>query len=86
MRELYIERLVSQNRNTSLTPSGPTTVVVGQTYTYNWAGSTATQGYEQIENFVAFDDSIFRVLSVQSNYSAGFESHSRRVQRCVPME
>jgi len=71
VRELYIERLVSQNRNTSRTPSGATSVVVGQTYTYTWSGATATQGYEQIENFVAFDDRIFRVLSIQSTYSAG---------------
>ena len=70
-RELFVERLISQNRNTSQTPSGPTTVVVGQTYTYSWTGATATQGYEQIENFVAFNDSIFRVLSIQSTYSAG---------------
>lgn len=69
--ELFVERLISQNRNTSHTPSGPTTVVVGQTYTYTWTGATAPQGYEQIENFVAFNDSIFRVLSVQSTYSAG---------------
>ncbi len=71
VRELYVERLVSQNRNSSQTPSGPTTVVVGQTYTYNWVGSTATQGYEQIENFLSLNESIFRVLSVQSTYSAG---------------
>lgn len=71
VRELYVERLVSQNRNTSLTPQGPTTVVVGQTYTYSWSGDTATQGYEQVTNFIPFDDRIFRVISVQSTYAAG---------------
>ena len=71
IRELYVERFVSQNRNTSQTPSGPTTVVVGQTYTYNWVGATAPQGYEQVANFIAFNDAIFRVLSVQSSYSSG---------------
>ena len=71
VRELFVERLISQNRNTSLTPSGPTTVVVGQTYTYTWVGDTATQGYEQVTNFLTFDDRIFRVLSVQSTYAAG---------------
>ena len=71
VREVFVERLISQNRNTSNTPSGPTTVVVGQTYTYTWTGATAPQGYEQVENFVTFGDSIFRVLSVQSSYSSG---------------
>ena len=71
VREIYVERLISQNRNTSHTPSGPTTVVVGQTYTYTWTGATAPQGYEQVENFVTFGDTIFRVLSVQSSYSSG---------------
>jgi uncharacterized repeat protein (TIGR01451 family) len=71
VREVFVERLISQNRNTSNTPSGPTTVVVGQTYTYTWTAATAPQGYEQVENFVTFGDSIFRVLSAQSSYSSG---------------
>ncbi len=78
-RELFVEHLISQNRNaiTSVVldgvtiPAGGTmTLVVGQTYTLKLVGGTATQGYNQFESFINFPNTIFQVLSVSTTYSA----------------
>ena len=67
-RQLFVEHLVSQNRNQITAITGPggvaaeTTVFVGQTYTYELHGSTATNGYEQLEAFVDFPNLIFQIL------------------------
>ncbi|HEX8099334.1 MAG TPA: sortase [Actinomycetota bacterium] len=76
-REIYVEKLVSQNRNSVQAITGPgglgdpapTTVFVGQTYTYKLYSSTATGGYEQLENFINFTNTIFQVLSVSESYT-----------------
>lgn len=69
-RELYVEKLISQNRNTVVSITGPTTVYVGQTYTYTVNADTATNGYEQIETYLDLSNVIFRVLAVSTTYSA----------------
>jgi LPXTG-site transpeptidase (sortase) family protein len=77
-REIYVERLVSQNRNSVQAITGPgglgdppaTTVFVGETYTYKLFSSTATGGYEQLESFINFSNVIFQVLSVSTTYTA----------------
>ena len=60
-REIYVERLISQNRNAtldvkldgiSIAPGGNMTLMVGQTYNITLIAKTATQGYEQIESFI----------------------------------
>lgn len=78
-RELYVEHLISQNRNsitdvklngTSVPNGGSMSLVVGGTYTIDLLGGTATQGYEQFEAFINFPNTIFQVLSVLTTYSA----------------
>ena len=69
-REVYVEHLVSQARNDITSITGPTTVYVGQTYTYTLVASTATNGYEQLETFLTFPNIVFRVDAVTSSYSA----------------
>jgi uncharacterized repeat protein (TIGR01451 family) len=69
-RELYVEKLVSQNRNSTLSVNGPSTVIVGQTYTYVVNAKTATGGYEQLESFLYFPNTMFQVLSISTTYSA----------------
>src|SRR5437660_11423097 len=69
-RELYVEHLVSQNRNSVLSISGPTTVYVGQTYQYTVNASTATQGYEQLEAFLNLSNVIFQVTNISTTYTA----------------
>jgi len=78
-RELYVEHLISQNRNSttgvklngvSVPPGGSMNLVVGNTYTIELDGATATQGYEQLEEFVNFPNTIFQILSVSTTYSA----------------
>lgn len=70
-RELYVEKLISQNRNRVTAFIGPTDVLVGNTYQYTLNSKTATAGYEQVESFVNFPNHIFQILSVNSTYSVG---------------
>lgn len=78
-RQLYVEHLISQNRNgltdvkldgVSIPAGGSMDLVVGNTYTIELDGFTATQGYNQLESFIHFPNTIFQVLSVESTYSA----------------
>jgi uncharacterized repeat protein (TIGR01451 family) len=67
-RELYIEKLNSQNRNTVGGIFGPTSLQVGGIYTFNVTWSTAPGGYEQLEHFVNLANTSFRLLSSYSVY------------------
>ena len=69
-REVYVEKLISQNRNSVNSITGPTTVYVGQTYNYTVNASTATQGYEQLEAFLNLSNIIFQVQSIATTYTA----------------
>jgi uncharacterized repeat protein (TIGR01451 family) len=69
-RELYVEKIISQNRNSVLSINGPTTVYVGQTYNYTVKASTATQGYEQLEAFLNLSNVIFQVLTISTTYTS----------------
>jgi Carboxypeptidase regulatory-like domain len=78
-REIYVERLVSQNRNsvTAIKLNGATVpfggtmnLAVGNIYTIRLEASTATNGYEQIESFINLPNVIFQTLSVSSTYTA----------------
>ena len=79
LREFYVEHLISQARNTvndiklngvSVPAGGTMTLMVGQTYNITINGATATQGYNQLEEFINFPNTIFQVLSVATTYSA----------------
>ena len=83
-RELYVEHLVSQSRNTvsnveygatlgsltSVGAGGTMTLLVGNTYYIKMTGSTATNGYEQSESFLTLPNTIFQVLSASTTYTA----------------
>ena len=77
-REIYVEHLISQNRNSvngiyldgQLVGSAGMTLMLGNTYTLELDGSTATNGYNQIEDFINLPNNIFRVNSVKTTYSA----------------
>src|SRR5215217_4074037 len=83
-RELFVEHLVSQSRNTisdvqygtslaslsSVANGGTMALMVGNTYYIKLMGATATQGYEQIESFINFPNTVFQVLSVATTYTA----------------
>lgn len=78
-RELYVERLISQNRNGvdyiklngAAVPAGAgMTLVVGNTYTIELGAHTATQGYSQLEGFINFPNTIFQTLGVSTTYTA----------------
>src|SRR5438876_495792 len=69
-REIYVEKIISQNRNSVQSIVGPTTVYVGQTYTYTVNATTATQGYEQLEAFLNLSNVIFQVQAIATTYTA----------------
>ena len=69
-RELFVEKLVSQNRNAVVSSTGPTTVRQGSRVTYTVNSKTATQGYEQLVAAALFPSSVFRIVSTASTYSA----------------
>jgi uncharacterized repeat protein (TIGR01451 family) len=75
-RELYVERLISQARNSVESISGPETVYVGNTYQYTIVGKTATQGYQQLVFFLNLPGTIFRILDISSSYSAPPAPHN----------
>lgn len=68
-REIFVEKLVSQNRNSVIQISGPTSVFVGDTATFAFLTKTATGGYEQLENFISWPNTVFRVLSAATSYT-----------------
>jgi len=69
-REIYVEKIISQNRNSVNSITGPTTVYVGSTYNYTVNASTATQGYEQLQAFLNLSNVIFQVLSIATTYTS----------------
>ncbi|HEX6795320.1 MAG TPA: hypothetical protein VF304_15845, partial [Casimicrobiaceae bacterium] len=78
-RELYVEHLISQNRNSitgikvdgvAVPAGGSVGMVVGNTYVVELDGGTATQGYNQFEAFINLSNAVFQILSVQTTYSA----------------
>jgi hypothetical protein len=81
-RELYVEHLISQNRNSVLsvtssaidqpavgTTPAHATVFIGHTYTFTVTAKTATGGYEQMETFDTFPSPMFRIVGVQATYA-----------------
>ena len=69
-REIYVEHIISQNRNSVNSIVGPTTVYVGSTYNYTVNASTATQGYEQLEAFLNLSNVIFQVQAIATTYTS----------------
>jgi hypothetical protein len=70
-RELFVEYLISQNRNAvtdiklngvSIAAGGTMKLMVGNTYNIQLIGKTATQGYEQLESFINFPTPFFRSI------------------------
>ena len=79
-REIYIESLISQNRNSideiqidgvSIPDGSSVNLVKGETYEIKLIGSTATQGYNQFESFINLRNTIFQIMSVSSSYNVG---------------
>ncbi len=69
-RELFVEDLIRQNRNSVISIAGPTTVVVGNTYTFTTQSRTAPGGYEQLASFLDWPGTIYEVQSVSVTYTA----------------
>jgi uncharacterized repeat protein (TIGR01451 family) len=53
-----------------LSITGPTSVYVGQSYTFRLVADTATQGYDQLESFINLSNVVFQVQSIVTAYTA----------------
>ncbi|MBD2101034.1 DUF11 domain-containing protein [Leptolyngbya sp. FACHB-261] len=82
-RELYVEKLVSQARNTVKSITGPSTVYQGQTVQYTVNAATAPGGYEQL-SVLPLLPVFFQVISASSTYStpAGATNNSVYADAC----
>jgi hypothetical protein len=69
-RELVVEKLRSQNRNSNIAISGPTTVWVGGTFQFTMDADTST-GFAQISAHTTFSNAIFQVISAVTTFSEG---------------
>jgi hypothetical protein len=69
-RELYVEHLVSQNRNSITNITGSTSVRVGTRITEVLNASTSTNGYEQLTAASMWPSSMFKVVSTSTTYTA----------------
>ena len=69
-RELFVEKIISQGRNSVQSFTGPSSVSVGQVATYTMNASTATGGYEQLENFPILPNSVFEILNISTSYTS----------------
>ena len=74
--QLLVEGLISQARNDAITIDGPTTVYVGEVVQYTLTSQTAT-AYDDLEVFLDFPNTIFRILSVDVTYTEGQASNDR---------
>lgn len=83
-RQLYVEKILSQNRNAVLSISGPTTVYEGDTVTYTVEASTAPNGYSQLDTFLTMLSPIFSMLGVEVDYQtpAGTTTTSPYADAC----
>ncbi|MDT8410068.1 MAG: hypothetical protein RQ741_10750, partial [Wenzhouxiangellaceae bacterium] len=91
-RQIFVERLVSQNRNATqqirwgqqadqsdwqiLGAGAGLSLLVGETYFIELTTQTAT-AYEQIESFLTLSNTIFQVKSVDTTYSVKTAPDSR---------
>ena len=89
-RELFVEKLISQNRNNQVNlelsttgedgsfesfAAGETlTLLKGSTYFLRLTAFTATNGYEQIESYLNLPNIYFRILSVETDYSTDIDN------------
>jgi hypothetical protein len=96
-RTLYVQPLVSQNRNSTKKLAGPNgcnlaytvcdfapaNILVGRTYTYKLYAETST-AYKQLETFANFPTSVATVFSTSATYSnpSGASSSSIYVDAC----
>jgi LPXTG-site transpeptidase (sortase) family protein len=67
-RTLYVESLVAQPNPSLTNLTGPSVVVVGNTYQYVIGGSISIPDMQQVEHFVNFPPDIFQVESITVLY------------------
>jgi LPXTG-site transpeptidase (sortase) family protein len=78
-REIYVERLSPTTTLSTTSLTGPTTLAVGQIFEFEVVSNTSTARYEQLEHFLGFIPTNFRITRVQSRYSHPFAATNDRL-------
>lgn len=68
---ITVQSIISQNRNGIYSISGPQTLIVGNTYTFNFSYFTATNGYDEMESALTFPTTNLQLISVFNSYAVG---------------
>jgi LPXTG-site transpeptidase (sortase) family protein len=68
-REIYVENLAQRQELSTSQISGPTSVVVGQTFTYTVISSTGEDEYQQLVHSLLLPSNVLRLLSASAEYS-----------------
>jgi LPXTG-site transpeptidase (sortase) family protein len=68
-REIYVERLAAVPNLSVTNITGPTRVLVGQTYEYVVTSNTGSEYYEQLVHFLGMPESMFRLIDVSTTYT-----------------
>ncbi|WP_404786129.1 beta strand repeat-containing protein [Altericista sp. CCNU0014] len=67
-RQLYVEKVLSQGRNEVISFSGPSSVYVGEEYTFTLVTKTAT-AYPQLTVSSNFPNAVFQFTDISTQYS-----------------
>ena len=67
---LYVESLVSQNRNSITSVSGPSTVYIGHIYTYVFKGKTSSNGYGEVSPQIFLPNVPFSIIDVNVTFAS----------------
>ena len=78
-REIFVERLTPSSSLSITGITGPTTLMVGQTYQFEVTSSTDNGRYEQLEHYLNFASESFRITRVQSRYTHPFSASNDKL-------
>lgn len=67
-RELFVEHIVSQQRNSVNSITGPTALTIGDVVDYTVDAKTSPGGYDQLEAYLTLPTSLFELVAVQATY------------------
>jgi LPXTG-site transpeptidase (sortase) family protein len=78
-REIYVERLNPSSSLSVTEISGPTTLLVGETYQFEVTSSASDVRYEQLEHYLNFASENFQITRVQARYTHPFSASNDKL-------
>ncbi len=78
-REIFVERLIQSDSLTVTNFTGPTTLLVGQTYQLEVISNASNVRYEQLEHYLNFTSESFRISQVEARYTHPFAATNNKL-------